>query len=402
MRVGIDLVSESGRVGGVHTYTNRLLEAMLAALAEPAIAGPGSSWDGWELVVFHHDDYQWLFPIDDFPGVRRVSTGQNAPGPARRRLMQQSVVPAMARREGVDVVHSLNNVVPLRLDRPSVVTVHDLSPFVLPRRFSFLKRRFLRWAVPRSVHRASAVIAVSESTRRQVLRTFRGVAPEKVRTVWHGVDPSFQNPEATPDAVMERLALPDSYVLSVGAAEPGKNLLGTTRALEIVRERSGERIPWVVAGLGGPYRRVLERAWGSSPIGLDVRPLGVVSDEQLRGLYRRATAFLFPSLYEGFGLPLIEAFASGTPAIVSGGDSALAEVAGNAALLVDPGDPADIARQILRVWRFREVRALLSMRGARRVGAFDWGNAARDTLAIYRDVGDGAGTREQREAVSAV
>jgi glycosyltransferase involved in cell wall biosynthesis len=368
---------------------------------------PGSPHADLDLVVFQHDDFRWLFPLEDNPRVRVVRSGQSGLGPARRRLLQQTVVPGMARRSGVDLVHSLNNVMPLRLGVPGVLTVLDLSPFVLPARFGLAKRTFLRWMVPRSIRAAAAVIAISENTRSQILRRAAGVSPDRVHAIPLGVDRGFHCRRETveEERLASRLALPASFALYVGAAEPGKNLLGITRALEIVKERHGLDVPWVLAGVGGRHLADLERVWSRSPIRDHVRVVGVLADHDLRRLYRMAKVFVFPSLYEGFGLPLLEAFASGVPAITSRGDSALPEVAGRAALTVDPTDPEAIARAIVRVWGHEEVRELLRRRGLERAARFDWCETAERTLGVYREVlarRATAGTPALRRAAAAV
>ena len=387
MRIGIDLISDSGRPSGIHSYTNALLEALLEA-CESGLDGASD----YSFVIFQNDDFSWRSPIGNSERVTMVHSGRRNLSAAHRRVLQQSLVPKLARRHRVDVVHSFNNVLPLHLPVPGVVTVHDLSPFVLPGRFGLVKRSFLRWAVPRSIRRANAVITGSESTRGAILRQFSWVPFEKIHIIPHAVDKRFhcERSSTSESQLRNQYQLPEEFALSVGAAEPGKNLAMVTRGLEIAKEHYDIVIPWVVVGNQGSYHRALERDWRRSPVASSIVPLGVVSAEDLVTLYRMATTFVFASRYEGFGLPLLEAFASGTPAIISS-DPALTEVSGRAAYIVDAENPEAIARGIVKVWKHREIRELLRARGLRRVCDFSWKNAAHGSLNVYREVVSGSG-----------
>jgi glycosyltransferase involved in cell wall biosynthesis len=376
MRVGLDLISERGTPGGVHTYANRLIEA-LAGLS-------GAGGRDVEFVVLANDDYGWLFPAPACPALRIVRSGRSGAGAARRRLLQQTLVPSLVRRERLDLLHSVNNVLPLRTGVPAVLTVHDLSPFELPGRFGAAKAAFLRFAVPRSVRAARRTIAVSESTRTDILRWVRGADPRRIDAVPEAAGPEF-HPGRDPEAEASlggRLGLPREFALTVAAAEPGKNHLAIAAALELLSSRDGLRVPWAVAGASGEGGRRLV-AGLKARLGAQVIDLGIVPAADLPHLYRMATCFLFPSLYEGFGLPVLEALASGAPVITSRG-GALSEVAGRAALRVDPRDAGSIARAIRRAWRSPGVRSLLAERGTARAREFSWKATAERTLAAYR------------------
>jgi glycosyltransferase involved in cell wall biosynthesis len=169
----------------------------------------------------------------------------------------------------------------------------------------------------------------------------------------------------------------------VGADEPGKNLTGIAAALEILRDREGLTPPWVIAGDRGRTWARLAARLSRTPLAGQVRHLGLVPAEDLPHLYRMAAVFLFPSLYEGFGLPVLEALSSGAPTITSR-VSSLPEVAGRAALTVNPARPEEIARALRRVLRCPRLRALLSERGPIQAGRFSWEEAARETARAYR------------------
>jgi len=262
-------------------------------------------------------------------------------------------LPQLARRAGIDVLHCPTFRGPLSSPVPFVVTVHDLAVLRHPETFNLWTRQYSRYCVPRVVRAARRVIAVSEFTRRELVELLR--APEeKIRVVPNGVADVFAATGARADG---------EYALAVGTLEPRKNL---ARAREAAR-------------LAGVELRVVgERGWG----GVEVDGwAGRVSDEELAALYRGARCLVYPSLYEGFGLPVIEAMACGTPVVTSAG-GATEEVSGGAAVLVDPLDAGSIATGIAEADRRRDELVRLGLERAR---AFGWDEVARATAAVYRE-----------------
>jgi glycosyltransferase involved in cell wall biosynthesis len=240
---------------------------------------------------------------------------------------------------------------------PLVVTVHDLAVLRHPETFNLWTRRYSRSFVPRVVQAARIVIAVSEFTKRELVELL-GTPEEKIRVVPNGVASVF-----SPDGDTE----PGDYVLAVGTLEPRKNLQALAEAAQQVDVE---------------LRVVGARGWGRIQLdGAGVRRVGEVSDETLAGLYRGARCLVYPSLYEGFGLPVVEAMASGTPVVTSAG-GATEEVAGGAAVLVDPLDPAAIAAGIEEATARREELVRLGLARAR---TFDWDACARRTVEVYRE-----------------
>jgi len=260
-------------------------------------------------------------------------------------------LPRAARR--LDVLHCPTFRAPLRPGVPLVITVHDLAVLRHPGTFNQWSRHYSRLAVPRVARAARLVIAVSEFTKGELLELLR-VPEEKIRVIPNGVAGVF-----SPDG----LAAEGDYLLAVGTLEPRKNLGAAQQAAR----RLGMRL-LVVGG----------RGWGG------VQPdgwLGRVPDERLAELLRGARCLVYPSLYEGFGLPVVEAMACGTPVVTSAG-GATEEVAGGAAVLVDPRDPGAIAAGIEdALGRRDELRA----RGLERARAFSWVAAAAATAEVYRE-----------------
>jgi glycosyltransferase involved in cell wall biosynthesis len=264
-------------------------------------------------------------------------------------------VPRALRRLGAALAH-FQHALPLFCPCPAVVTVHDLSferdPSVMGRR----DRAIFRVVVPYAVRRAARVVAVSERTKDDLVELY-GIERERVTVTPHGVDPSF-SPGSSP---------PDSYLLFVGTVQRRKNPLAAAAAAS----KLGMRLVVVGPSRDPSLVHALERH------GADVR--GYVSKEELVELYRGAAALVLPSRYEGFGLPVVEAMASGTP-VVAAPDPALQEIAEDAAVFAEPGD---LAAGILRALQDRDR---LVAAGLRRAARFTWDETARLTLAVYKEV----------------
>jgi glycosyltransferase involved in cell wall biosynthesis len=270
-----------------------------------------------------------------------------------------AALPLQARRDGVDVLHCPTFRAPVRSTLPLVVTMHDLAVLRHPEAFNRWTRSYSRLILPLVARAARAVIAVSEFTKAEVTALL-GVPPERVHVVRHGVAPPF-----VPDGP----AADGDYVLAVSTLEPRKNL---ARLVEGFRRARLDGIELLVVGAGG---------WGSVRVEAEgARWLGEVGDDELARLYRGARCLAYVSLYEGFGLPIVEAMACGTP-VVTTAWGACAEVADEAAVLVDALDPEAIAAG-LRVAADR--RDELAAKGLERVRGFSWERAARETAAVYR------------------
>jgi glycosyltransferase involved in cell wall biosynthesis len=290
-----------------------------------------------------------------------------------------------ARRRGAALLHLPVGLGPVAGSLPTVVTVHD----VMPIRLAHLYRPWYRWyagaVMPRVARRARAVIADSRAAKEEIVE-WLGVAPERIAVVPLGVDTAFRR--TTPDdpaaaAVRERYHLPASYVLAVGSVEPRKNLTRLLEAVRLLRDRPGTRDVTVVhAGPEGWRPEEVPAAVSGLALAGAARFLGYVPLEDLRVLYGLARAFVYPSLWEGFGLPVLEAMACGCP-VVTSGVASIPEVAGDAARFVDPLSVEDLAAGIAAVWDDGATRDDLIRRGFERARAFTWERAARATLEVY-------------------
>jgi glycosyltransferase involved in cell wall biosynthesis len=279
-----------------------------------------------------------------FPGASRAAKV------ARDTGWYLGALPVASRRD--DVLHLPGHRGPLLSAAPLVVTIHDLAVFRYPKAFNRWTRSYSRLLLPRLARAASRVIAVSVFTAREAVELL-GVDEKRVRMIPHGVEAPF---------VPNGPATEGDYVLAVGTVEPRKNL---------------ERLTQAASRAGVELRIVGAPGWGS----VETQSAGFVSDEELARLYRGAAALVYPSLYEGFGLPVLEAMASGTPVVTSTG-SAPAELADGAAVLVDPLDVEAIAAGISEaISRSDELRAA----GLERAKGFTWEAAGHATAEVYRE-----------------
>jgi glycosyltransferase involved in cell wall biosynthesis len=261
-------------------------------------------------------------------------------------------------------------------------TVHDFTCWVLPEtHFPKNVAADQRFA-ERILRRADGIIAVSESTRQDAIRILK-VAPEKIRAIYHGIAPEFFSvPRQDSEAVCSRLGLARPYLLFVGTIEPRKNLDLLLDAFERLPRSIREEFDLIVAGPCGWASPQTVARLGAIP---GVRYLGYIAEGDLPGLFAGATAFVYPSLYEGFGFPVAQAMAAGTPVITSE-VSALPEITGGAALLIDPRSEADLGNAIREMLTSPSRRQELSAAGRTRARLFSWADCARQSLRFFEEV----------------
>jgi glycosyltransferase involved in cell wall biosynthesis len=305
-------------------------------------------------------------------------------------IREQYRVPFDVRRQRIDVFHEPHYVLPLLTPGRAVVTIHDcihlMFPQYLPNRLAYAYARGSMWAATR---RASRILTVSESSKRDILRFFH-VQPEKISVIYNAIDERFaiRPSDEEMDRVRERYQLDGQFVLYAGNVKPHKNIERLIDAFHRVRRAGFDKARLVIIGDEISRYQALRRAVHLHNLHKHVRFLGFVSDETLAVLYRLAAVFVFPSLYEGFGFPPLEAMASGTP-VVTSNVSSLPEVVGDAALLVDPHDADAIADGISRVLDDPMLRASLVARGFERARHYSWDRSVRQIRQIYDEVAHG-------------
>lgn len=387
MRVGIDYTSAATQREGIGRATRELVGAMLRLPDCPEL----------RLVYAHRGPVPEAdaLAVSERVKVRRL--------PLSPRLMlagwykARLPLPIEALLGPLHLMHGPDFVLPPRIEAAGVVTVHDLAFVTRPEDAHPAQRRFLESAVPSSIDRARLVVAVSETTRRDLMTRY-GVRPHRIRVVPNAVSAEFHERDGDVQLaeVRRRLRLPEDYLLSVGTIHPRKNLGGLARATALSAQQLGRTLPVVHVGREGWLceRVFADVEMAGSP---GIRFVGQVSDATLRALYRQAAALVYPSFAEGFGLPILEAFACGTPVVTSNG-SGMLEAAGDAAELVDPHDPDSIAAGIVHVVRDAEWRAGLVERGRRRLEDFSWSRSARQMLDVYAEARRGEPVPEGRRA----
>ena len=285
----------------------------------------------------------------------------------------------------LDLFHSPDFTLPPTRAR-TILTVHDLSFLRVPQHADPRLRQYLHKVVPRSVRRADLVLADSESTKRDLIELL-DTPVERVRVVMAGVDAHFQpvTDEAALTRIRERYRLPERFILSVGTLQPRKNFVGLIEAFHQMRQRTHAPQRLVIVGQKGwLYDEIFATV---ATLGLEeqVSFLGFVADEDLPALYTLADLFAFPSFYEGFGIPILEAMACGTPVVASDASS-LPEVVGEAGLMVKPEDTAALAEAMERALDDAALRVELIARGREQARRFTWEQSARQLHAAYQAV----------------
>ena len=345
--------------------------------------------DRFNFVLFTGDSER-LAPEWQRPNVRLVTSRLSHRKVLRNHLWEQFELPGLARRAGVRVLHSPANLAPLLYRGLTVVNIHDLCFLVEPAWFSWSFRLIYSWLVPRIARRASFVVTNSNHSKNDILQ-FIGVPLQRVRLCYWAVEPLFEGAgagggRAVPPAVRQ------DRILFVGSLEPRKNLSGLLQAFnEFRRSHPQSRTRLSVVGCENPL--FADASYDLGEFALDVEFLGYVSDEVLSQLYRTSRMLVYPSFYEGFGFPPLEAMACGTP-VVTSHTSSLPEVVDGAALLIDPKRTDEIADAIARIHTDTDLAADLSRRGLAQAAVFSWEKTADHILMLYDELlGEGGQDR---------
>ena len=375
MRIGIDYTAAVRQGAGIGRYTRQLVHALIDLDTQNEyvllVAGAGVS----------HSAVQDLDSRGNVRGViLPVSDHTLAVLWHRLRLPLWVELASGA----LDVFHSPDFTLPPVRKAKTVVTVHDLSFMRVPQCSEPSLRSYLLQVVPASVHRADMVLADSECTKSDLCELL-DVDPARVEVIYAGVEQRFRRVQDAHllRAVRERYHLPSRFILGLGTLQPRKNFERLIEAYAHVRKKLGDEISLVIAGgRGWMYQGIFQRV---EELGLQdmVCFPGYVADEDLPALYTLADLFVFPSLYEGFGLPPLEAMACETP-VVTSNVSSLPEVVGDAALMVDPHDVRALAEAMQEFLSDRDLRIEMVRRGVVRAQRFSWSQAARKLLDVYR------------------
>ncbi|OWW19977.1 glycosyltransferase family 4 protein [Noviherbaspirillum denitrificans] len=375
VRVGINAVPILSPLTGVGQYTYRLITELQDALPHKPWLFYGTSWDREIRTAAA-------------PGARELNNAIKRIMPHPHlitRFLKQTRFSSGVHRHKLNLYHE-PAFLAYRFQGPSVVTVHDLSWIRHPETHPAERLREMNRFMPRVVEHAAHIVVDSEFVRREVM-TYYGVAGDRVTTVLLGAGAEFHPRDAAEcKPVLDRFGLEyGSYQLAVGTLEPRKNLSTVIAAFAQLPDQVRRRFPLVIVGMNGwgmerfseSLRHMIERG--------EVRMPGYVAQEELPVLYAGARLFVYPSLYEGFGLPPLEAMACGVPVIASRRAS-LPEVVGDAGILVDPADDAAIAGHMQSLIEDDDLRARLGAAGQERAAGFTWRKFARETIAVYKKV----------------
>jgi glycosyltransferase involved in cell wall biosynthesis len=297
-------------------------------------------------------------------------------------------IPRKLRRLGAELLHSPHYVRPLLCPTPSVVTIHDCIHLLFPQYLPRMAWTYARFMMGSALKKSALVFTVSEASRADILRFYPWANPERVQVVPNALDEALlEEPEPEEmERVKERYQIRGRFVLYAGNIKPHKNLERLIAAFGLLKQQGGhEDVKLLIIGDEVNRYAALRRSVERMGVRPDVRFFGFVPDRTLAALYRLASVFAFPSLYEGFGLPPLEAMACGTP-VVTSRISSLPEVVGDAAVLVDPYSVEDIAEGLARVLGDREVRDRLVERGLLRVKSFSWERSVSAIHAGYMKV----------------
>ncbi len=376
MRIGVDYTSAARQRAGIGRYTRELVAALLSLnqLHQYTIFAATGGLEGSD----------WRSEIDK-EGARFRSVPLSDDWMARLWHRLRLPIPVDIFTGPLDVFYSPDFALPpTGRGTKTLLTVHDLSFVHHPEAFLPSLRRYLERTVSRSVKRADLVLADSAHTRLDLISVF-GISSRAVEVVYPGVDSRFQA-GASPGEVTrlhDRYGIADRpYILSVGTLQPRKNYLHLMEGFLQLEEDLGSGLQLFVAGgQGWLYDDIV----GEAARHENVRLLGFVADEDLPALYRGARLFALTSLYEGFGLPVLEAMACGVPVVCSR-TSSLPEVAGDAALLVDPRDSDELTEAMIRVLEEDELREEMVRRGLARAARFTWERSARKLLRLIDSV----------------
>jgi glycosyltransferase involved in cell wall biosynthesis len=373
MRIGIDGKVISSRAGGIGTSAFNLVRSCLHTAA--------AHYPQMEFVIF-------TGPHTCLEGIQ----GTNCTIDTRFHGIESSLlrlllfIPRGLRAQRIDIFHGLDHigVPPFAKVGRYVATIHDMIPLLWPQWVTRKHRLVVTAAYYRLRHLVDIVITPSEATKADVVRHLQ-MDPQRIAVIPWGCDERF-HPGGNPEhfaAVQQRYRLPAQYLLFVGTLEPRKNLTALLHAYAMLRaEGCGKDLKLVVAGRTGWLYADIFDTVKTLALDEDVIFTGFVDDEDIPDLYRGAQLFVFPSLYEGFGLPILEAMASGVP-VVTSATASMPEVAGDAAILVDPHDPEAIAEGMARVLTEDRLRQAMIQKGLARARCFTWDTVAQNTLKLY-------------------
>jgi glycosyltransferase involved in cell wall biosynthesis len=383
MRIGIDATGvwgiKDGLLNGMMIYTIQIIKNLIKIDNEN------------KYIIYCRDEVpQQLNALHSSVSFRILKS-------KNRKILQQIRIPVAALLDRLDLVFFPYHSAALVCPCTSIVTIHDLFPYIVPEQFakthssefhgsivtSVINKAYWKSMLKAACKRVDRIIAVSQATKRDIVNIFH-IRNEKIDVVYEGVDREYFCVDKSVDKLalfQEKYGLPEKYILCVGT-HAYKNIEGIVKAFSIVRKKYQNSITLLIAGNKTYVQKEIFQLVTDLNLESGIIFTGFFPAEDLKYLYQCAEVFLFPSFYEGFGLPVLEAFACGTPVVTSNTGS-LPEVGGEAALLVDPNDHEEIASAVLKILSDKTFRAKKRQQGFNQVEKFSWENAARMTLKVF-------------------
>ncbi|MBN2146114.1 MAG: glycosyltransferase family 4 protein [Anaerolineales bacterium] len=371
MRIGIDTTPLPQRPVGAGNYIIQLVRALLRQ--------PGSD----EFVIFAQRATAPLLGLAESPRLQLVVLPDKHP--ALRLLWEQTIFPILVKRYRIDLLHSLHYTFPLLYPGRRVVTLHDMTFFLFPHLHTPDKRYIFRFFIHTSARLADALVADSESTRQDAMRIAR-IPAKKIFTAQLGVTEEFHpiHDPAHLAEVRQKYSLPGRFVLYVGLIEPRKNLPSLLKAFSMIASRIPQHHLVITGRMGWMVADVMKQV-EALDLQHRVHFTGYVEQADLPVVYNMADLSVYPSIYEGFGFPVLESMACGTPVITTN-VSSMPEIIADAGIQLSPQDTAGLAQAILALIESPEQRRVLAEKGLQRAAQFTWDRTAAQTLAVYRYV----------------
>jgi glycosyltransferase involved in cell wall biosynthesis len=371
MRIGIDATALPPQPVGAGNYIIQLIRALAKADINA------------QLVIFAQKKSPALIDLPVESSIEWRIVKDMSPG--SRMIWEQSRLPALVHNTNLDLLHSLHYTRPLRLSCASVVTFHDMTFFLFPQLHTRARRLFFPTAMRTSARQADAIITVSESTRQDAIRLL-SIDPGKVFTTQLGVDPTFRpiNDIGEMDDVAAKYDLHENFILYLGTIEPRKNLPVLIRAFRQLVDSGSKHKLVLVGKYGWMYKEVLDLV---DDLDLEnmVRFTGYIPQEELPLVYNLASLFVYPTKYEGFGLPALEAMACGVPVITTK-IASLPEIVGDAGILIPSNNIEELFNAMSRVLEDQALREKLTSDGQLRAKKFSWERTAQLTWQVYQQV----------------
>lgn len=365
MKIAIHVADlDAARIDGTRVYMHNVLKYL----------GKLSPRDSF--LLYHHEEFNPQLTPDNFANYQICSLSPML-------LWTQTKFAGALWKDAPDVLWMPMANLPLlrRKSMKTVVTIHDLAFKYFPQHFSKSDLHKLNWLAKIAIEKSDRIIAVSQSTKKDILHFFPQISPDKISVIYHGFDRSLFQKEEGADfqQILDKHGIHDrKYILYVGAIQPRKNLEVLIDAFEQIKENFPD-LQLVIAGEKAWMWKSVEQRIVESKFSQDIICTGAVPFESLPVLYKHALAFVFPSLYEGFGIPILEAFASGTP-VIAAGNSSLLEIGADAAEFFDANDSGELAHVLQEVCGNSQKREFMITNGLRCVERFDWEQCAKETL----------------------